>query len=298
MMLRGWDQKDSSGVCLRGWRKEELGERVSAWVGLSGMGECMAAVAVLDQPRWWRKALHLLGGGVWASLGVTPGSPCPARGTGAHYNITGDNWSAVGHGRAGRSFIKVFSSGDGLLVCLHQERKNGLGVILVSVGTWGGFLAQPLSGDFVSWLSNKAPALGQAFLWRVPLLCSFPSSHAALLCPSPYNPHMGLFLMTFRGQQRFLLCVWASHLAAPQTCRAGCPGAGGSLWIPTTASMPMRCLRCWGAQIEGCCYGDLTPGRTHGAVSRLQDTLLSVPSLSCLNFHDRISFCSRANILL
>lgn len=43
-VLWGWEQKESSGVCLRGWRKEDLGEHVSAWVSLSAMGECMAAV--------------------------------------------------------------------------------------------------------------------------------------------------------------------------------------------------------------------------------------------------------------
>lgn len=163
-------------------------------------------------------------------------------------------------------------------------------------------MAQSLRGDFISWLNNKAPASGQAFLWRISLALLFPQLTCSPAVPFSIQPTYRVIsdetTWTYSGQQRFLLCVRASHLAAPQTCRAGCPGAGGSLWIPTTASMPMRCLHCWGAQIEVCCYGDLTLGRIHGAVSHLQDALVSVLSVSCLNFHDQISFCSRANILL
>lgn len=139
---------------------------------------------------------------------------------------------------------------------------------------------------------------GKHFYKRFPLLCSsFPRLRAALPCPFP-----GLFTArgvisdgapwAFSGQQGFLLRVWASHFASPLTCRAGCPGAGGSLRIPTSASTPPRCWRCRGARVEGRCCRD--PGR----VPSPGHPQLRGPFPSCLNFHGQISFCSRANILL
>lgn len=46
----------------------------------------------------------------------------------------------------------------------------------------------------------------------------------------------------------FLLCVRTSHFASPVTCRTGCPGVGGSLWISVSASLPMRCSQCPGSR--------------------------------------------------
>lgn len=155
--------------------------------------------------------------------------------------------------------IWAFPPGLGSSSAPNGKGKNGcggLGIFLVLEGTRGGFLVYlgvqqcapaPEQGfSFPAGQQGKSRCLllGQPFLQRVSLPLPFPA------CQQLCRAHSwGLFagsLMTpwtFGHQQGFfffLLCVWTSRFASPITCRAGCPGAGGSLWIPASVSVPMR----------------------------------------------------------
>lgn len=83
--------------------------------------------------------------------------------------------------------------------------------------------------------------------------------------------HAGLSLTGLPGlsdaDRDFVLGVWTGHFVSPVTCRAGCPGASGSLGIPPSVSVPVRFSQCPG--FKGCCCEDLTLGRTHEAVFHL-----------------------------
>lgn len=95
---------------------------------------------------------------------------------------------------------------------------------------------------------------------------------------------------TFGHQQGFCSQCMDRPFCVPVACRAGCPGAGGSL------GMAPLCLCQRGAHSVGV-QGDLALGGTQGLCSISRTPCSVLPSPSCLNFHQPISSCSRANII-
>lgn len=136
--------------------KTELNERESTWVSPGGMGELPACQeGVFGCAKGWSPA--------WSIL--------------------------IGLGRAGR---KIFSRA-GLLICPRWGRRHGcggLGVVLVSVGTRGGFLVylgvqQRGKQGFYSWLANKTPALGGNIFTKGFPCSALPSLGCERLCRAP-----------------------------------------------------------------------------------------------------------------
>lgn len=126
--------------------KTELNERESMWVSPGGLGELPACQK----------------GAFGRAKGCSPA------------------WSILrGLGRAGRN---IFSRA-GLLICPQRGRRHGcggLGVVLVSVGTRGGFLVylgvqQHGKQGFYSWQANKTLALG-GNIFKKGFPCSAPPS--------------------------------------------------------------------------------------------------------------------------
>lgn len=157
--------------------------------------------------------------------------------------------------------------------CEGKSGCGGLGVISVFEGTQGGFLVQ-------LWVQQCAPAPSRAFLpsWAAspeqvsvsakgfPCSLSFPISPQAFpwgflgaVCSTLgclWQDSLD-FLVTDRD---FVLGACTGDFVPPVTCRAGCPGAGGSLGMSPSVSVPARCSECPGS--KGCCHGDLTLGGT------------------------------------
>lgn len=136
--------------------KTELNERESTWVSPGGMGELPACQeGAFGRAKGWSPA--------WSIL--------------------------MGLGRAGR---KIFSRA-GLLICPRWGRRHGcggLGVVLVSVGTRGGFLVylgvqQHGKQGFYSWLANKTPALGGNIFTKGFPCSALPSLGCERLCRAP-----------------------------------------------------------------------------------------------------------------
>ena len=166
----------------------------------------------------------------------------------------------------------------GLSRCL-----KGLGV--VSWSTLGcSNMLQPPSWAFLSQLGNKARA-GACF-WGNCFCEGFP-----LLCPSPAHQRLcrarswGLFAARraisdgtpwpFGHQQGFFtLCMdksfCISYNLQGRLCRDRWLSVEPSLCVCANEVLTV-------SGVEGCCRGDLTPGRTHGAVSHLKDTPLCSP---------------------
>jgi len=210
---------------------------------------------------------------MWSVKGVIFSSPCLPAGRDALWLFMfckrprGQPVIAYGT-QKGWEEIWRFSPGLGCLSAPNGRDKNGCGgqgIISVLEGTSGWFAGLPWGAAtcsspraglfFPSWAARREQALafgGTVSVRGFP--CSaLPSSPAALPCL-----FLGLFTArraisdgspwTFVTNRDFLLCIWTSHSASSVTCRAGCPRAGGSLRIPVSAPVPVRCSQCPGTR--------------------------------------------------
>lgn len=168
--------------------------------------------------------------------------------------------SSVGPRKVGRK-SPCSSPGLGNLSAPNGEGENrcgGLGIILVLGGAQGGLLvclgvqrgaAVPEQGfSFPAGQQGESRCLFGGNVSAKGFPCStLPCLTSGFAAPVPggRSEHTGLSLMGLPGllvtNRDFLLCVWMSYSASPITCRAGCPRAGGSPWIPASASLPMWC---------------------------------------------------------
>lgn len=250
------------------------------WVSWDGMGECVSLLQMCFTSR------HSPGGSSLAWKGhleIQRDDLQQSMPAGAVLEAQGRNQTPpMGPRRAGRKlgvFLRIWApclppmvEGRMDVVSWRLSRcLKGLGV--VSWSTLGcRNMPQPLSRAFLSQLGNKERP-GTCF-WANHFCEGFP-----LLCPCQLcRAHSwGLFAAggvtsggspwIFGDQEGlFTLCMDKSFCVSI-TCRAGWPRAGGSLQIPDSVSMPMRCSWCLG--LSGAAVGDLTPGRTHGAMFHL-----------------------------